>query len=719
MIYIRENEYWNLYGVFKVGKTINILDRESTYITSEIKKGTYKMVIGINLDILDDVEKLIQKRFKSLNVKIDAGTEFYKKEIINLIIPYLDEIGIYYKVLTCEEIEQLVRTPQENIKQSYDSSDLEPEDLLPDLEPEDQTGEPDDLTTDNLNNVEPSTADLSIDDLLDRLKLTADLKPEDSINDNLTCNTLVPRQYQTEIINTAINYFQDHDKGLLVIPCGVGKTLISLWIAQRLSFKTMLIGVPNLLLLKQWKSVVSQLFQDIPCLLVYSKTTDIQISERCIIITTYASSYKLLSYDFDIIINDEAHHLTSDSIVQEMRQFVKILNIKSNKQLSLTATIKQLDAINAVSNDNINYFGEIIEKRCLIWAINENIVCDYVIQTIIQTDLTMQDNELYLSAFASIKSIIDGNSHHLLIYSNNKTNAIKIINYITTLLSEQFTLPDLYYSHYTSDIKSQDQKIILDSFEKAKFGIISCVYCLGEGWDFPILDGVVFAENMSSNIRIVQSALRPCRKNINEPGKVAKIILPIVTDLTDDGDSMTKVKEVIYQMGLEDETICQKIKVFKLSNETNARLRITESYDEHLTQMIKLKTIKRTDITYLKAKKLIVNIKTKKDYYQLCEIDNRLPKDPETTFKDQFLGWVDYLSIPREYYDLDTCKDKTHEYFVKYPELKKCLLEPIDICKKLCELDPMFPPYDLWEDYYKNIIYNIFVTPDKKRRPSV
>jgi ERCC4-related helicase len=36
---------------------------------------------------------------------------------------------------------------------------------------------------------------------------------------------------------------------------------------------------------------------------------------------------------------------------------------------------------------------------------------------------------------------------------------------------------------------------------------------LGEGYDNPLINGVVFAENMSSNIRIVQSALRASRKN--------------------------------------------------------------------------------------------------------------------------------------------------------------------------------------------------------------
>lgn len=41
---------------------------------------------------------------------------------------------------------------------------------------------------------------------------------------------------------------------------------------------------------------------------------------------------------------------------------------------------------NVVSNDNVEYFGEIIERKSLLWAINENIVCDYLIQTIITNE---------------------------------------------------------------------------------------------------------------------------------------------------------------------------------------------------------------------------------------------------------------------------------------------------------------------------------------------
>ena len=134
-----------------------------------------------------------------------------------------------------------------------------------------------------------------------------------------------------------------------------------------------------------------------------------------------------------------------------------------------------------------------------------------------------------------------------------------------------FDIPDLYYSNYHSEMKSKDQKEIINNFEKAKFGIITCVYCLGEGWDFPLLDGVVFAENMTSNIRIVQSALRASRKNKNDINKKTKIILPILNrdDWLENNENpdLKKVREVIYQMGLEDETITQKIKVFRIEIE--------------------------------------------------------------------------------------------------------------------------------------------------------
>ena len=42
-IYMRTNEYWDLYDAYKLGKTSNIVERETNYITSEIKRGKLKI----------------------------------------------------------------------------------------------------------------------------------------------------------------------------------------------------------------------------------------------------------------------------------------------------------------------------------------------------------------------------------------------------------------------------------------------------------------------------------------------------------------------------------------------------------------------------------------------------------------------------------------------------------------------------------------------------
>jgi hypothetical protein len=258
---------------------------------------------------------------------------------------------------------------------------------------------------------------------------------------------------------------------------------------------------------------------------------------------------------------------------------------------------------------------------------------------------------------------------------------------------------------------------------------------LGEGWDFPLLDGVVFSENMTSNIRIVQAALRASRKNKNEINKKTKILLPILVRdewiENNENPDLKKVREVIYQMGLEDETICQKVKVFHMEiekhepkskdRETVKMLEGFGEYDEELTKKLRLKTTKRTSmtITYEKARKIIAgkNIKTKEEYYELCDKDNRLSKEPDEIFQGQFTNWIDYLSIERVYYDLETCKSKVREYLLSNPDIKNHFLNLSLVVMELCKINEMFPPNGLWVEYYevKDLKEIIVINPKKKR----
>jgi predicted helicase len=697
-IYIRNHPSYNEYDACKMGKTTNIPERDIQYATGEIKRGYFELVIQVPILKLNIIERLLQNEFCYLNVKHNAGIEFYNKKIITLIEPYLRNIKLQFKKLSKQEIDDLVRCNR--VK----------------------------------NNIQS---------LIKKLK---------SNKQNISYK---PKDYQRVIIQKSYEYFQTKDKGLLIMPCGVGKTLVSLWITQELNSNTILIGVPNILLLKQWKNVINIIFPDIPYLVVSSGVDIENITKflennqrKCIVITTFSSAYKVytstqnICYTFDMKINDECHHLTSSNmeIEHNTKQYIQMLNIKSIKQISLTATLKQImdDNNNVISNDNIEYFGEIIDRKCLLWAINENIICDYVIQTIItnEEEITIDNNNendkrLFLSAFASLKSINGGNSHHLLIYSNNKDNSHKLIEYIKQILNDSyFDIPDLYYSNYHGDMTSNKQIEILNNFNKAKFGIISCVYCLGEGYDNHKIDAVVFAENMSSNIRIVQSALRAGRKNILEPNKITKIILPIVNNdwlENNENSDLDKIKRVVYQMGLEDETISQKMQVLKINiiKEANNKEQNNKEfgkYDEELTKQLTLKTIKRSlfGITYEKARKIIAAKKikniSKEEYYKLCDIDNRLSTEPEIIYKGQFTNWIEYLGIERVYYDLETCKNKISQYLSQYPEIKT-LLEISSINNELCKLDPLFPPCGLWVEYYnvKDLRDIIIFTNTKKK----
>lgn len=689
----------------KIGSTRHILPRMKTYQTGYSDRVPLICYFEIDKNCYE-VDNKIKNHFDSCRLKTmgsTGGTEIYDSE-----------------VLTVKKLEEFFKM-EDIFAVKYEPNDLD--------------------FTERLNKEEREI-----------------ISKEDDYKEDLFLNKKIhktPRDYQEEIINNSIEYFKTKNKGMLILICGTGKTLISLWITLKMNYNKILIGVPNTLLLTQWAEVIegnNEYYGVIPnirkILLVNSDCdvnkikTYLKENKNCIVITTYHSSYKILeatkqiNYEFDIKINDECHHLTTSNmeIANTKKTFVQMLNIKSKKQLSLTATLKQIEmnekTPNVVSNENKEIFGEIIDRRNMIWAINKNIICDYVVQTIITEEIELEEiilkfeikdeNEkrLFLSAFVALKSIEENHSHHLLIYTNKQENAGKIINYIKLLIENKYFSNDgLYFNSYHSSIDDEIQKEIIKNFDAYENGIISCVYSLGEGWDFPKLDGVVFAESMSSNIRIVQSSLRASRKNKNEPNKISKLIIPELYNerwLENDNEDFKKIKEIVYQLGLEDQTIMMKINVVKIDlnikkvkdkqkNKINTTVFIGEIQNE-LTEKLKLHTEPRQtlDINYEKTKKIILEkniiFNNKDDYFTLCDKDIRLTRNPEEKFIGQFSTWFDYLGLNKEnYYDIKTCIDKVDEYI---NENKIFDYELTNITKTLQNLDKNFPPFDMWTDCY-------------------
>ena len=101
-IYIRNHPSYDTEKACKLGKTYNIPERDSQYATGEIRRGYFYPVFQVSYNLTSFIEESLQFRFNIYNIKYDGGTEFYNKEIIDKIEPYLIEECIKYKKLTEE-----------------------------------------------------------------------------------------------------------------------------------------------------------------------------------------------------------------------------------------------------------------------------------------------------------------------------------------------------------------------------------------------------------------------------------------------------------------------------------------------------------------------------------------------------------------------------------------------------------------------------------------
>lgn len=103
-IYIRDNAWYRMENVVKMGISSFVKNRSNTYITGEVERGEYIYIIEIPLEKMKILDKCLKSYFKSYHVYKGGGTEFYNRCIIDLIEPYLQQINIDYKIYTTEEI---------------------------------------------------------------------------------------------------------------------------------------------------------------------------------------------------------------------------------------------------------------------------------------------------------------------------------------------------------------------------------------------------------------------------------------------------------------------------------------------------------------------------------------------------------------------------------------------------------------------------------------
>lgn len=245
-----------------------------------------------------------------------------------------------------------------------------------------------------------------------------------------------PFDYQEELIAGIISGFETNDRGKFIAACGTGKTLVAMWVQEKMQAESVLFVVPSLSLIKQtmeaWyrhrnvdlsalcvcsDDTVGDICEDDICIssadVDFPVTTDpYEISSflnktagKKVVFVTYNSldaiSNALFGTDFkfDIGIFDESHRTagTKDSLMFVYGMDDEYIPIK--KRLFMTATerlvspalksaAKAADRV-IFSMDDTEKYGPIFAELNFGSAIEKDIICDYkiVVCTISEEDI--------------------------------------------------------------------------------------------------------------------------------------------------------------------------------------------------------------------------------------------------------------------------------------------------------------------------------------------
>ena len=406
-------------------------------------------------------------------------------------------------------------------------------------------------------------------------------------------NALLPReplQHQIDAINATYDYFQNFNRGKLIMACGTGKTFTSLKIAEKLFPRgKILFLVPSISLLKQtldeWSAFSENPFNYI-CVcsddtvsknsdeflkinLPMPSTTDSEeISRRIknfsdnmtVIFSTYQSVEKVADakISFDLIICDEAHRTTGQASNNDEKYFTKIHSenfIHGKKRLYMTATPRLYNSdakkkaadkdIEIWSMDDEKIYGDEIFHISFSDAIEKNLLSDYKVIVLTVNENSVPSEIQNLIADDKIINIDDISKLYGCInalqkpifndFEENFTPLNKSVAFcqnikISKKIAEIFNHMNVNSEHIDGTMSAAIRDKKLSWLKNATdCRILTNVRCLSEGVDVPSLDAILFLSPRKSKVEIVQAVGRVMRKSFSK--NYGYIIIPVVVPI--------------------------------------------------------------------------------------------------------------------------------------------------------------------------------------------
>ncbi|AIQ94074.1 DEAD/DEAH box helicase [Prochlorococcus sp. MIT 0604] len=260
----------------------------------------------------------------------------------------------------------------------------------------------------------------------------------DDLNQGKRKEKKKPRPHQIEAIEKVSEGIKTADRGQVLMACGTGKTLTSLWIKEKINAEQVLVLVPSLSLLsqilKEWNAEANESFKWI-CVCsdqsvakdksedewisntseigvpVTSETLEIKNfldeSGSKVVFSTYQSAPLIVEAQehhdtspFDLVIADEAHRCAG-KVSDAFGCVLDENKIKSQKRLFLTATPRVLSKqlkksaskkeIEVASMDDHSVFGEVLYQIKFSEAIKKDLLSDYQVVVVGVDDQMIRD----------------------------------------------------------------------------------------------------------------------------------------------------------------------------------------------------------------------------------------------------------------------------------------------------------------------------------------
>ncbi|WP_089380430.1 DEAD/DEAH box helicase [Lutibacter agarilyticus] len=421
----------------------------------------------------------------------------------------------------------------------------------------------------------------------------------------------VPQEHQLKAINEVVKHLENNDRGQLILPCGAGKTLTALWIKEELKYKTILVLVPSLALLKQIKNDwAEQRSTDYKYMCVCSEKDIDKYRPDSVIVHTYEisglvstdpiivsnfinekgskvifSTYQSLKviqeaceekekFSFDLIICDEAHRTTGSKNKSIFTLVHYNDKIPSKKRLYMTATPKVVstsfkaklggdyELLCDMSNSSI--YGEEAFRMTFGEAIEQDILVDYKIIGIGVTDKQIKefiDRQNYLGDY-SATDLAHNFALELVMKKYNAFHALSFHSKVAFAkeFSERHSLffNEIFSKHVEGKQSTTYRARVLNEFKKSKRGIVSNARCLTEGVDVPAIDLIYFCDPKTSKIDIVQASGRALRISKINNKTMGYIVVPIFHHIEENLEAEIKRKPIFNHLIQVVRSLCDQ-----------------------------------------------------------------------------------------------------------------------------------------------------------------